>query len=462
MQVEQRSIEFIPEGERHGKARDLFNVWFSGNMVLTNITVGAGVFALGLNVFWSIVAVVLGNIIGGLFMATHSAQGPKLGVPQMIQSRAQFGTIGAILPLLLALFMYIGFLYYTGLLAAMSIHSAFPWISVSMSLVIANAITLIITVYGYDLIHKVYKYFAFLAGIVFLIVTVALFRVHVPAGSWSVSDFHMGPFLEGLSIATTFLLTFAPYVADYSRYLPKKTSTAATFGWTYFGSVLSSGWTMILGVVLLASAAKFGSDPSGYFAQFLGRGFAPIMYVVIIFGVIFANILNLYCAYMAIVTTVEPFTKAKFTPGKRFGITVGVAIVATFIGIAGQGELLKIINDFMLMLQYVMVPWSAINLVDFYLLRHGNYDIKEIFKLRGRYGMFNWIAVFAYFVTFAAEIPFMNVSFFEGPISRALGHGDIAWVVALILPSMLYYFPMKARLSRNGELAEIHGGLSAS
>lgn len=459
MQVEHRSIDFIPDEERHGKARDLFGVWFGGNMCLTNITVGAAVLALGLNVFWAIVAVVLGNVIGGIFMATHSAQGPKLGIPQMIQSRAQFGVMGAILPLLLALFMYIGFMYYTGLLAAGAIHSVFPEISVSVSLIIANAITLIITVFGYDLIHRVYKYFSYVSAIVFFFITVYMFRLHIPAASWSISDFHSGPFLMGISIAATFLLTYAPYVADYSRYLPRNTSTAATFGWTYFGSVLSTVWMMILGVVFLSDSKSFGDDPSGYLSQFLGHGFAPIIYLVLIFGVVFANILNLYCSFMSIVTTIEPFTKLRVTPTKRFWIVFIMIAIATLIGIAGQGEMLTIINDFMLMLQYIMVPWSAINLVDYYLLRHGNYSIQDIFDVNGRYGKFNWLAIGAYCLSVLAQIPFMNVAgIYEGPISVALGHADIAWIVALILPGALYYYLMRAKLAKTGELEELRAG----
>ncbi len=457
MKVEDRSIDFIPDTERHGKARDLFNVWFGGNMCLTNITVGAGVLALGVNVFWAIVAVVVGNIIGGIFMATHSAQGPKLGIPQMIQSRAQFGVIGAILPLILALFMYIGFMYYTGLLAAGAVHSAFPAIPVSVSLIIANAITLLITAFGYDLIHRVYKYFSYVSAIVFLIITLVMFRIHLPSGSWSIGDFHGGPFLMGVSIAATFLLTYAPYVADYSRYLPRETSSTSTFGWTYLGSVLSTVWMMVIGVILLRHSAKFGDDPSGYLAQFIGHSWAPVVYLVLIMGLVFANILNLYCSFMSIVTTIEPFTKLRVTPTKRVSILFIMIAIATMIGIYGQGEMLNIINDFMLMLQYIMVPWSAINLVDYYLLRHGNYSIDDIFDLNGKYGKFNWLAIGAYFLSVIAQIPFMNVNgIYEGPISRALGHADIAWFVALLLPGLLYYFLMRAKLFKTGELQQLN------
>ena len=42
-------------------------------------------------------------------MAFHAAQGPALGLPQMIQSRAQFGYRGVIVPLFATAFTYLAF-----------------------------------------------------------------------------------------------------------------------------------------------------------------------------------------------------------------------------------------------------------------------------------------------------------------------------------------------------------------
>lgn len=112
--VEKRSIDYIPASERHGRPVSLFFVWFAANSSITALVTGALMTILGNSALWSIPAIILGNILGGYITALHSAQGPQLGVPQMIQSRAQFGFYGAILPLILALFIYIGF-YATGL-----------------------------------------------------------------------------------------------------------------------------------------------------------------------------------------------------------------------------------------------------------------------------------------------------------------------------------------------------------
>lgn len=121
MQIEKRSIDWIPSEERYGKASSLFNIWFNANMHITTLLTGGLSIILGLNIFYSILLILIGNLIGAIFMAAHSAQGPVLGVPQMIQSRAQFGVMGAIVPLVIVLFMYMGFFSTASLLAAQTI-----------------------------------------------------------------------------------------------------------------------------------------------------------------------------------------------------------------------------------------------------------------------------------------------------------------------------------------------------
>ena len=107
--IEQRTIGAIPEAERHGKAWQLLPLWFSLNATVMAATTGAIGISVGAGLIPTLVAIVVGNLVGSVFMAYHSAQGPQLGLPQMIQSRAQFGFFGAALPNLLAIIMYVGY-----------------------------------------------------------------------------------------------------------------------------------------------------------------------------------------------------------------------------------------------------------------------------------------------------------------------------------------------------------------
>lgn len=107
--IERRSIDVVPQAERHGTPRSQFTLWFGANMQVTAIVDGALAVVFGADALWAIIGLLIGNIVGGVVMALHSAQGPRLGLPQMISSRAQFGVFGAAVPLVLVIVMYLGF-----------------------------------------------------------------------------------------------------------------------------------------------------------------------------------------------------------------------------------------------------------------------------------------------------------------------------------------------------------------
>lgn len=176
LKVETRGVEFVPVDERHGKAKDLFPIWFGANMHITTLVTGALPISLGLNLFWSFAAIILGTLLGAIFMASHSAQGPKLGIPQMIQSRAQFGVIGAIFPLFLVMFVYLGFFASSSVLAAQTLNSLIPF-NQSWAIIILNILCFIVAIFGYDVIHKMQKVLSWSSFIVYLAVAIIIFQV---------------------------------------------------------------------------------------------------------------------------------------------------------------------------------------------------------------------------------------------------------------------------------------------
>ena len=124
--IETRSIDYVPLAERHGRVWHLWPVWFSGDAHLATLAVGVLGITLGGNLLWTSIAVLLGNALGTFFMAFHSTQGPQLGLPQMIQSRPQFGYTGALLVWAVALVAYIGYNAFNQVLAAQALHQLTP------------------------------------------------------------------------------------------------------------------------------------------------------------------------------------------------------------------------------------------------------------------------------------------------------------------------------------------------
>src|SRR5271167_2135999 len=86
--IEVRSFDYVPPSERHGQPRQVFYMWFGISATIFSLVTGFVGITLGLSFWWTALSIVLGNVLGALFMAFHAAQGPQLGIPQMIQSRA--------------------------------------------------------------------------------------------------------------------------------------------------------------------------------------------------------------------------------------------------------------------------------------------------------------------------------------------------------------------------------------
>ena len=257
--IERRSIDYVPLAERHGKVWHLWPVWFSGDAHLATLAVGVLGVALGGNLLWTAVAVVLGCALGTFFMAFHSTQGPQLGLPQMIQSRPQFGYTGALLVWAVALVAYIGYNAFNQVLAAQALHQLSPSIPPASPLaIVAFAIAALgLAAVGYDKIHLAQRGFAYLMIAILSVFSIgAAFLLKFPAAQWDPSGFRAVPFLAQLFAAASYQLSWSIYVSDYSRYLPRDVSVRSSFWWTYLGAFIGGAWMMLVGTVAAASQSE--------------------------------------------------------------------------------------------------------------------------------------------------------------------------------------------------------------
>lgn len=158
---------------------------------------------------WAIVAIIVGVVVGTLFMASHSAQGPHLGLPQMIQSRAQFGYYGAAFPLVFVVVMYLGFYAAGAVLGAQAITALFG-IPLPASIVILSVLSTVVAVFGYNVIHKFEKYLTFLVAAVFAVLTAML--VFAPPAAAT-----PGPIVGSCSVRSCSRCPFRPPRSSGSR-----------------------------------------------------------------------------------------------------------------------------------------------------------------------------------------------------------------------------------------------------
>lgn len=454
--VERHSIDFIPASERHGTPFSLFTLWFSANMQVTTIVTGALAVIIGLPLLWAIVAIVVGNALGGIVMALHSAQGPRMGIPQMIQSRAQFGYYGAILPLILVIIMYIGFFASSGVLGGQAL-SAWTGLPVTPSIIIVAAICILLAIFGYDLIHRYESIVSILFLIGFVYLTIRLLANNPLGKALSNSTFSLGTFMLVISIIATWQITYGPYVADYSRYLREDTPISTTFWWTFGGSVISSIWMMIFGcIATVVAATAFGNDSVAFIAGQAGVSvLGNITFLLIILGIIAANVLNLYGVFLTTTTAIPGLDRFRNGVQLRVTLVLVAAVVGTAVAVLGQGNFITNYSNFLLLLLYLLIPWSAVNLVDFYLVRHEHYNIAAIFDPGGIYKRVNWRALVAYIVAILVEIPFISSTLYTGPLVSYLGGADISWLIGLVVASVLYYVLMKPQVTVSSQRSSL-------
>lgn len=446
--IEKRSIDYIPDSERHGKPRSLFFVWFAANTSITAVVTGALFVILGNSAFWAIPAIIIGNVLGGFVTSLHSVQGPKLGVPQMIQSRAQFGYYGAILPLILALMIYLGF-YATGLvLGGQAIGDLFH-VSTQFGASIFAVLSTLLALFGYRYIHGFSKFATVLSAVAFVILFFSALAAPGGADLFQSTEFSLAPFVLGISLSASWQLTFGPYIADYSRYLPRNTSQKAIFLWTFAGSVLGGSLAMVVGALAAqVGGADFGANQVGFLAT-LGGQVAWLILLAVICGKLTGDTLSAYGGFMSLATIVTSVTK-RYVVGTvgRAGYIVLISAVALSAALAATDNFLSAFTNFLLFLLYFMTPWSAINLVDFYLVRREKYNVQALFTPDGEYGRVNTLAFVAYFAGVLIQIPFMNSPLYVGPIASWLGGAEIAWIFGLIVSAVIYYAFSPVRRAR--------------
>jgi NCS1 family nucleobase:cation symporter-1 len=448
-QIEQHTIYQIPLDQRHGRARHLFTLWLGANINVLTVVTGALATTLFAQSFLAgSLAIVIGNLVGAIFMALHAAQGPRLGVPQMVQSRGQFGARGAAFVVALVVLMYVGYAATALVTGGQSLHAILPATGEPWCIVAIGLVSLAAAIYGHDLIHVCTRLMTYVAGGAVLICYVCVLFVHpVPDTFLTQGKFSPVGFFGMLSIGAFWQLSYAPYVSDYSRYLPPDTGPRQAFWSCYWGSVVGAVVPMVLGALI--GPAVVDGDVVQAISRLTGRASTAI---VMLFapGVAVAGAICLYGGALAVITLVQTFVSGWRAGSRERGlIATGIFVAALLIGLVGATNFLPLYGRFNEILLYVMVPWTAVNLVDYYLIRHGHYDVASFFAADGGvYGRYNVAALTCYAFGILVQVPFIASDVYTGPIARAMGGIDFSWIVGLVAVSLAYFFSMRMGVAR--------------
>ncbi|KEY60268.1 cytosine permease [Serratia sp. DD3] len=437
--IESRIIDFIPENERHGSPFSQFTLWFGANLQITAIVTGALAVVLGGDAFWSIIGLMIGQLIGGVIMALHGMQGPKLGLPQMISSRVQFGVLGASIPIVLVCALYMGFNTIGIILAGQAI-SHLASVSNTAGILTFSVIIIISAMIGYRFIHRLGRIATIFGIVAFTYLFIRLLSVNDISLLLDNRSFAWDKFLIAISLSASWQIAFSPYASDYSRYLPSNTPSSKVFLAIWLGSVGGSQISMVLGVFAAALAGNhFAGNEVGYIVSLGANGImAALIYFSIAFGKITISTLNAYGCLMCLTTIISGFKgHISYNRYQRLAVVIFIVGVSTCLAFLAKDDFLNALRAFLLFLLALFTPWAAINLTSFYFVAKGHYDKAALMDPNGCYGRWNIFGISIYLLGVLIQVPFISTTLYTGPLYDFIGT-DISWIVGLMIPAILY------------------------
>lgn len=457
--IETHGADYVPESERHGSPRQLFAVWAGSNIIYLYFVLGGLMILLGLNVWQSILVIVAGNLFW-IPIGYLAISGPSSGSPSEIIGRAFYGVNGNRI-VQATLGWLVGVLYEAinlsvGALAGVALVQQFfgeaPILLQATIVLFLAVVTFTISVYGHATIMKLSPWFtwvlvAALAVLAFFVLREADFGFQPSEGVLS------GPALWGVALAAFGIIASAPLSwqvgADYSRYLPKRSSAKATAFWTGLGGFIPSTGIAILGV--LAGTAVDMTNPQDSMAEILPGWFYIVFLLVIVIGSISNNALTAYSTGLALLATGVPW-KRSITVIFDAVVAVGVTYYALFIS-----NFLDALSGLLEVSIAVLSPSLAIYVIDI-VMRRNRYRGQELQKT-GRASAYWFSGGFslggfgALVAGVLASVFFLNTTFFVGPGTDWLGGADVSVFAGAIVGGGIYAIVEGRRVRREGQSA---------
>ncbi len=396
MNLELNGTNVISESERSGKASSLFWPWCGANVSLLALSYGSFFLGFGISFWQATCAAIVGTVLSFLLVGFSSLAGKRSNAPTMVLSRAVFGIKGNLVPGFLSYLVFVGWETVLVSLATLATGTIFIRIgnlnhdlAMVAGFILAVALTMYGGILGHGVIMRLQKYLT----ITTVVATLLYIVLTIDSVDWesvnSIPDGNFQGFIGALIFGITGIgLGWVNSAADYSRYLPRTTSSRAVVGWTVFGASIVPIALVIYGALLAGSDQKLAqaiaNDPIGALTTLLPTWYLAIFALIAILGLVGGAILDLYSSGLTLISTGLPI--------KRYF----AASIDGLIMLAGTIYIVWIADNFFFPFQGFLITlgvpiatWSAIFVTDV-LLRRNPFVEADLFSMTGRYGVWNW------------------------------------------------------------------------
>lgn len=396
--IELNGINFISKTERKGSAKSLFWPWAAANVSFLALSYGSFFLGFGISFWQATAAALIGTIGSFTLVAISSLAGKRANAPTMTLSRAAFGVKGNVLPGFLSYLIFVGWetvLVSLATLASETVLTRALGMDSNLSKVIGFLIAGGLTILGGVLGFKVIMRIQFYLTITTVILTLGYIALTVKWVNWdAISTIPNGStagFIGALIFAITGIgLGWVGCAADYSRYLPRKTSSKAVIGWTIFGASIVPIILVIYGSLLAGSSKvlndQVASDPIGALTTLLPTWYLIPFALVAILGLIGGAILDLYSSGLVLVSIGLPVKRHVAASIDGLIMTIGTIYLVWF-----ASDFFVPFQGFLITLGVPVAVWSGLFVAD--VLMRKSYAESELFNPSGRYGAYNFKSI---------------------------------------------------------------------
>jgi nucleobase:cation symporter-1, NCS1 family len=360
-----------------------------------------GSFVLGFGIsFWQAsVAGLIGIVLSFLLCGFIAVAGKRGSAPTLILSRAAFGVRGNKLPSVISWVLCVGWEIVLTALATLATATVFQrlgWGGGDATKIIAFLIITALIVGGGVLGFATIMRLQTIITVITAVLTVIYFILVAGKIHWgTVSHIHSGS-AEAFIGATIFVITgfglgWVNTAADYSRYLPRRTSGGGVIGWTTFGSAIAPIFLLGFGLLLAGSSAKLSSaisaDPIGALTTILPTWYLFPFAIVAVLGLVGGAVLDIYSSGLTLLAAGLP------TPRYVAAMIDGILmIVGTIYVVFFSHNFIGPFQGFLITLGVPIAAWCGIMLADI-ALRSRNYTDADLYDIHGRYGDVRWVSV---------------------------------------------------------------------
>ncbi|HEX2349881.1 MAG TPA: cytosine permease [Ktedonobacterales bacterium] len=441
---ETTGIERVEEHERaHTQLSDTMWLWWSANSVVATVALGtlSAFFGLG---FWGTLAViVVFNLLGALPVAFLSTLGPKTGLAQMPLSRFAFGLQGAKLP---AIFNAIACLGWSAVNALIGASLLVAWSGGKLpswaALLILAALTTVVSVFGYFIVHRYERYawipMFILFGFVFF-VAAPHFNIAIPASVTGLALFASVATFGGAIFG--YAVGWTSYAADYTRRQPQNTPAGKVFTYALLGVTIPCVILETLGALLATTVKELPSSTGTLIAGNIGTSLvASIVILLLAFSTIANNVPNDYSFALSL--------QVLGIRVPRWILTIVGAVLYILIAFAIQANFNLNLEGFLLLIAYWLGSYAIIMFLE-YRFRKGSYPVQDYTNgSKLPTGVAAIVAMVVGLVVAALGVNQAAVIGFEGPLSHMLADADIGFPLAVIASGILYYILRKWEMAR--------------